>query len=59
MKSFSLVEKKHKKQWCLCKFTNLNKITIITNFLAFSVFYFKIVPSWIRMRIHADLDPQP
>ena len=35
MKSFSLVEKKHKKQWCLCKFTNLNKITIITNFLAF------------------------
>ena len=36
---------------------NLNKLAVITNFLAIFRFYLKIFNSWIR--IHADQDPQP
>ena len=47
-----------KKQWSLYKFSlKIEKIAIITNFLAFSIFI------WIQegklMRIHANPDPQP
>ena len=74
MKDIPMVEKR-KKDWPKVKtlelvqtFTkNLNKITIITNFLANFCCYFWIVPSWIRiqiqegkwMLIHEDPDPQP
>ena len=58
---------KSKKQWSLCKFTlkKLNKVVVISNFLAFFQFLLTNLPSWIR--IHMDLhsfsfldpDPQP
>ena len=55
---------KSKKQWCLCKFTleTLNKVAVISNFLAFFLFLvdkFTLLDPDPGGKMNADPDPQP